>query len=211
MIRSSNLTYSYDGQKTISFPDIDIDQGGHFLILGNSGCGKTTLLHLLSGLLTAKQGKLTIADTALNSLSSSKKDDFRGRNIGIVFQTPHFIDAINVEENLMLAQKMAGLKTDRSRVNQILDNLNIAHKAKSKPSNLSQGERQRVSIARAVVNNPKVIFADEPTSALDDHNCEEVLRLLENQANSTKATLVIVTHDGRLKDHFTNKIILKSL
>ena len=211
MIKSSNLTYSYDGQKTISFPDISIAQGSHFLILGNSGCGKTTLLHLLSGLLTAKQGKLTIADTALDSLASAKKDDFRGRNIGIVFQTPHFINAITVEENLLLAQKMAGLKTDKTKVADILKSLNLGHKAKSKPSKLSQGERQRVSIARAVVNEPKVIFADEPTSALDDQNCQEVLKLLENQAKRTNATLVIVTHDGRLKDHFTNKIILESL
>jgi len=211
MIKSSNLTYSYDGQKTISFPDIDIAQGAHFLILGNSGCGKTTLLHLLSGLLTAKKGDLTIADTALNNLASAKKDNFRGRNIGIVFQTPHFIDAITVEDNLLLAQKMAGLKTDRTKVNDILKSLNLAHKADSKPSKLSQGERQRVSIARAVVNEPKIIFADEPTSALDDHNCQEVLKLLKKQAKTTNATLVIVTHDGRLKEQFTNKIILESL
>ncbi len=211
MIKSSNLTYAYEGQKKITFPDIDIAQGAHFLILGNSGCGKTTLLHLLSGLLTIKQGDLTVAGTSFGSLAAGKKDDFRGRNIGIVFQTPHFIDAISVEENLLLAQKMAGLKTDRSKVNNILKSLNLGHKNKSKPSKLSQGERQRVSIARAVVNNPKVIFADEPTSALDDHNCQEVLKLLEHQANSTNATLVIVTHDGRLKEHFTNKIILESL
>ena len=191
MIKTTNLKYAYPGKGEISFPDIAIPQGEKFLILGDSGCGKTTLLHLLSGLRSAKSGEVFVAEQNLKSLSTSGLDKFRGKNIGIVFQTPHFIDAISVMENLELAQNLSSNKTSKEDILKILKTLNIINKAKERPSNLSQGERQRVSIARAVVTNPKVIFADEPTSALDDNNCEEVLRLLEEIAQRNNSTLIL--------------------
>lgn len=211
MIASSNLQYAYPGKGVITFPDIQIGQGEKFLILGDSGCGKTTLLHLLCGLRSPKSGEIIVADQNFSRLSSDALDLFRGKNIGIIFQVPHFIDSINVFDNLKLAQHLSDSKSDEDSITNVLDTLNIRHKAFEKPSELSQGERQRVSIARAVVTNPKVIFADEPTSALDDNNCDEVLRLLEEQAERNNASLVIVTHDTRLKDKLENKIILEAL
>ena len=114
-----------------------------------------------------------------------------------------------VEENLLLAQYLAGNKEDKSIVHHLLEQLNLKHKLQSMPNELSQGEQQRVAIARALVNKPSVILADEPTSALDDANCDEVIKLLEKQAKEQNATLLIVTHDQRLKSYFDNQIVLE--
>ena len=135
-------------------------------------------------------------------------DSFRGKNIGIVFQTAHFIRSLTVEENLMVAQQLSGNKIDKSLIFNFLQKLNLSHKLKSKPNELSIGEAQRANIARALINAPSLILADEPTSALDDKNAEEVIKLLEQQAAEVNATLLIVTHDGRLKSYFNNQISL---
>lgn len=208
MIRTSDLTYAYSGGSDISFPAIDIAQGAHYLILGTSGSGKTTLLHLLSGLLAPKQGTVQVQDTEINTLSGSKLDAFRGKHIGVVFQVPHFLAALTVSENLQIAQKLPGNAIDKKRIEQVLTQLNLGHKLNALPSNLSQGEKQRVSIARAIINKPAVIFADEPTAALDDKNTQEVTNILKETALENNATLIIVTHDNRLKTAFENKIIL---
>ncbi len=208
MLQTKDLAYSYDNTNTITFPDINCEQGEHWLLLGQSGSGKTTLLHLLGGLLKTQKGSVTVGDTDLKNLKTSQLDKFRGKNIGIVFQKPHFIDALTVEQNIQIAQYLAKEKQDKNRIAEILNRLNLGHKLKSKTKDLSEGEKQRVAIARALINNPKIILADEPTSALDDKNCDEVIQLLEAQANAQKATLLIVTHDNRLKEHFDKKIIL---
>ena len=179
------------------------------LILGTSGVGKTTLLHLLGGILTTQQGNININGTEINKLTGSELDNFRGRNIGIVFQQNHFVHSINVLENVLLAQSMAGKPTDKKLCMNLLERLNIGDKATKKIKNLSQGEKQRVAIARALVNGPKLILADEPTSALDDINCTEVLSLLEEQAKAVGSALIVVTHDTRLKDKIAHRIILQ--
>lgn len=210
MLTTKDLVFSYDGQRQLSFPDIHCAKGEKWLLLGQSGCGKTTLLHLLGGLLSPKGGKVEVSDTSLSSLSSGKLDQFRGQNIGIIFQKSHFVRALTIKENLILAQKLAGLKPSLERVKTLLGRLNIGHKLNAKPDQLSQGEQQRVAIARALINQPAVILADEPTSALDDTNCEEVIQLLEEEAAKAGATLLVVTHDGRLKSRFSNQINLQT-
>lgn len=208
MIKTQNLSFQYDSEKPISFPDIKCDSGEMMLVLGQSGVGKTTLLHLLSGLIRAKGGSVTIAGQDLSKLSDKKLDHFRGQHIGVIFQKFHFIKSLNVLENLTIAQKLAGKPIDENRCIELLENLQIGHKVSSKINELSQGETQRVAIARALVNNPAVILADEPTSALDDTNCQAVLDLLSTQAKQSGAALVIVTHDTRLKDMIDNKITI---
>jgi ABC-type lipoprotein export system ATPase subunit len=208
MLQAHNLTFSYDGSRTLSFPNIHCGNGEHWLLLGQSGSGKTTLLHLLGGLLSPQNGSIQVGDTDISRLSGSSLDKFRGQNIGIIFQTPHFVKALSVQENLVLAQQLAGKKIDKTLITNILQKLNLAHKLKSKTSELSVGEQQRVAIARALVNSPSLILADEPTSALDDKNTDEVIHLLEKTASEVNATLVIVTHDNRLKDYFKNQIVI---
>jgi len=208
MLQTENLSYSYDNSEWIKFPDIHCAADTSHLILGQSGTGKTTFLHLIGGLLESKKGKVIVNGTDITSLKGQTLDKFRGDNIGIIFQQAHFINAISVEENLMLAQRLAGKPVKKEDIRNILSILNIEHKANANPKQLSQGEKQRVVIARALINKPAVILADEPTSALDDHNCAEVVKLLEQTAKEVKATLVIVTHDNRLMDYFPNQIRL---
>ncbi len=208
MLTTKDLSFAYPNAAPMNFPNIVCKTGEHWLLLGQSGSGKTTLLHLLGGLLRPKIGQIQMGNTAIQQLSSAQLDQFRGKHISIIFQKPHFVSALTVEENLQMAQYLANEKQDKTRIKQLLEQLNLGHKLRAKTANLSEGEKQRVSIARALVNRPLVILADEPTSALDDKNSLEVVKLLETQANEQKATLLIVTHDNRLKTHFSNQITL---
>ena len=175
--------------------------GQHSLILGPSGSGKSTLLHLIAGLLRPSRGRVLVAGQDLATLTPAELDAFRGRMIGIVLQRLHLIPALTVRDNLRLARTLARLPPDPPRIDALIADLGLGALAAARPSQLSQGEAQRVAIARAVVNHPALILADEPTSALDDANCETVLALLRAQAEASGATLVIATHDARLKAH----------
>ena len=208
MLQTRDLTYAYQGAQTIPFPDMDCLDGERMLILGQSGTGKTTLLHLLAGLLTPKSGEVVVAGKPITSLRKGELDRFRGSNIGLIFQRSHFVKALTVGDNLRVASYLAGVPVDEDRIKTLLERLNIGHKIDDKPQNLSQGEQQRVAIARALINKPSVILADEPTSSLDDINTEQVLDLLTAEAEAEGASLIIVTHDQRLKDHFPKRVEL---
>lgn len=208
MLRTENIRFQYDNGPSFSFPDIQCEANDRLLILGQSGKGKTTLLHLLAGLLQPLHGNIAIGGQSTSSMNGARLDHFRGKNIGIIFQTAHFVDALNVSDNLILPQYLTGTKVDRKKASNILERLNLGDKASSYPRQLSVGEAQRVAIARAVMNDPKLLLADEPTSALDDTNAQEVIHLLEDQAAVTGAALIIVTHDKRLKDHIKHQITL---
>jgi len=207
MIITKDLKFKYNDQASFSFPDIKLAKDENLLIIGNSGIGKTTLLHLLAGLLKSNSGLINLHEQDINNLTQYQMDKFRGQNIGIVFQKPHFVNSLTVKENLQLAQYL-GNKEDKNRVIDILSSLDILDKKNKKPKKLSQGEKQRASIAMAIVNSPKLILADEPTSSLDDENCERVIRLLKKQASEFKAQLIVITHDNRLKKHFKKSIKL---
>lgn len=208
MLRTDSLSYTYPGQQAIQFPDLTASPGSPLLVLGESGSGKTTLLHLLGGLLQIQSGSIEVAGQNLANLSGRELDRFRGKNIGIVLQQPHFLEALSVGENLQLASYLPGVSVPADRKAMLLDDLGIRNKVNKSPRNLSVGEQQRVAIARALMNQPDVLLADEPTSALDDKNCEAVLKLLRHASAEVGATLVIVTHDNRLKDQFDHQLIL---
>ncbi len=208
MLHTENLCFAYNSENTFQFPDIQCNKDESLVIIGASGKGKTTLLHLLAGLLRASRGSVWLGDTDLMSLSSAQIDRFRGQHIGLVFQQSHFVAALSVQENLVLAQSLSGGKKDTKHIKNILERLNLASKLHIKPSKLSIGEQQRVAIARALLNRPNVILADEPTSGLDDANCKQVADLLEEQAQQTQSSLIIVTHDARLKERFVRQIEL---
>jgi len=207
MIKTKGVEFNYDNQVFFKFQDIDLKSSENLLIIGSSGIGKTTLLHLLAGLLESSSGSIKLFEKELSDLSSHQLDRFRKNNIGIVFQRPHFVNSLTVKENLQLAQYIAN-KKDNNRIENILINLNIFDKSDKKTNQLSQGEKQRASIALAIVNSPKLILADEPTSSLDDINCDNVIKLLKKQATDFGAQLIVITHDSRLKKHFKNSIEL---
>lgn len=207
MIESKNLTFSYPGLP-FHFPDISCKKGEVLLVRGSSGKGKTTLLHLLGGLQQPTSGTISINGTTITALSTMKLDQFRGAQIGIIFQQPHFVASLNILQNLELASSLANKKIDTVKAKQLLAQLVIEDQAFKKPSKLSQGQLQRASIARALMNQPSLLLADEPTSSLDDANCEAVASLLAEQAAKNNAALIIVTHDQRLKQLFHQSIEL---
>ena len=208
MIKTNNISHQYKNQELIKLPDLLLEQGEEALVIGKSGCGKSTLLHILGGLLTPTNGEVSINRQSVYAISGPDLDKFRGNNIGIVFQVPHFIQSLTVKENLLLGQNLAGNSKDESKILELLTDMDVVQKIDNKINNLSQGEKQRIAIARALINEPKVILADEPTSALDDENCELVVKLLKSQAKKHNATLLIVTHDNRLNSQFERRVVL---
>jgi len=202
LFESKKLEYSHPGQKTLIFPDISLASGESLLVLGKSGSGKTTLLNLLAGLLKPTAGEVILATKDFARMKGQEMDLFRGKEIGIIFQKPHLLAALNVKENLQMAHFFS--KKKGQDIGQLLAELGLSEKAKSSVLTLSEGEAQRVSIARALANSPKLILADEPTSSLDDENAEKVISLLKTQAAKIGAALIIVTHDQRVKAHIPN-------
>lgn len=208
MISIKDLKYGYTPEKKISFRDFSIGTGESWLLLGESGSGKTTLLHLLGGLLKSQEGIIQVNENDITKLSESQLDHFRGKHVGFVFQKNHLINALTVEKNLLMAPFLAGMNQDIKRVDEVLAQLGLLEKRKSRIHELSQGQAQRVAIARAVSNKPTVILADEPTSALDDRTCNDVIEMLLNVSFQNNATLVIATHDQRLKSRVPKQFIL---
>jgi len=206
ILRAKNIEFYYDSNQKFQIPDINLDAGDQMLVIGKSGSGKTTILNIISGLLKPKSGSVTIDGTDIYSLKGSQLDKFRGKNIGIIFQKPHILAPLTVEENLQLANFF--VKENTQMIEPLLKELGIFDKKKARINTLSEGEAQRVSIARALVNKPKLILADEPTASLDDENAAAVVRLLQTQAKKYNAALIIVTHDQRVKDHISNQIII---
>jgi putative ABC transport system ATP-binding protein len=204
MITTDKLSFTYRGGAAFTFTDWHLNQGEQWLVSGTSGSGKTTLLHLMAGLLRPTSGRITINNTAINSLSSAQMDAFRGKNIGLIFQKHHFIGAINMLNNLKAAQTLPGLTPNPAHLNELMDTLEIRNLEKKLPSQLSQGELQRFAVARAFANQPAVLLADEPTSSLDDRNCDTFVRLITENAGRFNTTLVIATHDARLKQNFSS-------
>lgn len=202
MISVDSLSFGYSDHKVLSIPHLEVEEGQHLCVLGSSGSGKTTLLHILGGLLAPSEGKVLIGNTDIYGLNNQQRDKYRGQNVGLIFQKPHLIAALSVEDNLVLAQYLSGTAQDKGRAVEVLEELNLGHKAKSKVKSLSQGEQQRVTIARALLNRPRIILADEPTASLDDANAHKVIELLKSQAEKYKASLMIATHDQRVKDEF---------
>lgn len=208
MLQTRALQFSYSGAVDFTFPDVKCDAGETLLILGNSGSGKTTLLNLMALLLSPTRGEIRIGGTDTGSLALDALPKFRAQHVGLVFQKPYFVHALNVEENLLMANYFGGKVEDKAKVKVLAEKLGFERLLKKRITELSGGEQQRVGIARALMNQPQVILADEPTSSLDDLNCERVANLLEAQAQDSKAALVIVTHDHRLKNRFPNQISL---
>ena len=204
------LTHAYNGTEVLKVPAWRAEQGAHWLVIGPSGSGKTTLLHILAGILRPLAGAISIAGQDLMALKPAALDRFRGQHIGIVLQRLHLVPSLSVLKNLLLAQYLAGVMQDEARAHEVLSSLDIADKAHAYPHELSFGQAQRVAVARAVVNRPKLLLADEPTSNLDDARCAQAYALLESQARACGATLVIATHDQRIKSRMSNYFELKA-
>jgi putative ABC transport system ATP-binding protein len=208
MLQTINVKYSYPDGKSFHFPDVTLTKGEQVIITGKSGSGKTTLLHLLSGILRATEGSVLIKGTDIQSADFKEIDLFRGRYIGLIYQKHFFIEAINMLENLLLAQSLPGLPVDKEFLAGLIRELDIEHLSTKYPGQLSQGELQRFSIARALANKPLLLLADEPTSSLDDENSTRFVNQLLEISGKYEITLLIATHDTRLKQIMKTRIEL---
>jgi putative ABC transport system ATP-binding protein len=208
VIAVRGLAHRYGQQEALRLPEWKVAQGERWLVLGPSGCGKTTLLHVLAGLIHPSEGDVEVAGENLNKLEGSRMDRWRATTVGIVLQALHLVKHLSVRDNLRLAQYLAKAPQDDKRIDDALIALGVAEKSARRPGELSQGEQQRVAIARAVVNRPKLLLADEPTANLDDAAAAKVVDLLAEQAGRHGATLVVATHDARVKGKFRERLEL---
>jgi ABC-type lipoprotein export system ATPase subunit len=204
----TGLRQRYGERRVLDLERFAAAPGEHWLVLGASGSGKTTLLNLAAGLLRPSEGEISVGGETIGKLEGAALDRWRGRNVGVVPQKLHLVQSLSVLQNLLLAPYLAGLPADEARALGLLENLQLKDKAKEKPHQLSHGQAQRVAVARAVMNRPKLLLADEPTSNLDDANCLLALDLLQDQARECGATLIVATHDQRAKARFEKRLDL---
>jgi len=208
VISVRGLAHRYGAVEALRLPEWKVAQGERWLVLGASGSGKSTLLHALAGLVRPTEGEIEVAGENLRRLEGARLDRWRATTVGIVLQALHLVKHLSVRDNLRLAQYLGRVPQDDARITDTLAALGVGEKASRRPTELSQGEQQRVAIARAVVNRPKLLLADEPTANLDDAAAAKAVDLLAEQAARHGATLVVATHDGRVKGKFRERLEL---
>ena len=195
-----NLDYLIANNIILSKLNFSIDNGSHLIVSGPSGSGKSTLINLMSGLLRPTSGYISFEGKDYSKLTEKDIDEIRSENFGLIFQRLHLIKHLTVEQNILLGFN----KLKSPDIKELIEDIGLTSKRKQLAKNLSFGESQRVAIARGVINNPKIIFADEPTSSLDDTNTKKVLELISTQAKKNKSSIVISSHDERVKKFFKN-------
>ncbi|WP_347303117.1 ATP-binding cassette domain-containing protein [Croceibacterium sp. TMG7-5b_MA50] len=210
VLEIEGLHHTYDGVSVLRDFSFLALRGQHSLLLGPSGSGKTTLINLIAGLLSVQEGTIRIGGEPMVGTAASR-DRLRRQRVGIIFQTLRLVEALPVSANLRLAQKLAGRPQDDAEIAGLLAEVGLSHRAHARPRALSQGEAQRAAVARALVARPDLLIADEPTSALDDANAEKIAQLLVTTADAHGSTLLIATHDARLRAHIDNALVLRPM
>ena len=208
MLTCENISFDIDGQKLFSNINFNLKSQKDLLITGPSGVGKTTLLSILCGIQKPITGKVIYNKIDLYSLTESNVDEFRGKNLGVVFQNFNLINAFTVKQNLEIAANAIG-KSSSNLYFELLDRVGLADKSHIKVANLSIGEKQRLAVSRAFVGEPKWVFCDEPTSSLDDKNANIIANLIKEESSRCKASLVLITHDSRIQTLINFSKILK--
>lgn len=200
MIKVSGITKSFGNLQVLKGIDLEIAKGEIVSIVGPSGAGKTTLLQIMGTLDSADSGKVELYGQDITRLSSKKLAQFRNRHIGFVFQFHQLLPEFTALENVMMPAFIAGKgkRASREHAMELLEFMGLADRASHKPNELSGGEKQRVAVARALMNNPEIILADEPSGSLDTQNKQELHRLFFNLRKRFGQTFVIVTHDEEL-------------
>jgi len=216
MITVRNLHFSWPHSDFhLHVPQLDVPAGASVALTGASGAGKTTLLSIIAGIHAADSGSVTVADTNLSKLPDSQRRVFRLRQIGLVFQSFELIDYLNVLDNVLLPARISPavrLTAElQVRAKELLEGVGLGKYASRSVTHLSQGERQRVAICRALLSNPALLLADEPTGNLDPESTQRIVAILLKQVNHDGSTLLMVSHDHSLLPQFDSVIDLNSL
>jgi putative ABC transport system ATP-binding protein len=215
ILQASGVTKVFgDGDnavRAVDGVDLAVSEGEMVLIMGPSGSGKTTLLTMLGGLLRPTSGSIVIDGTEITTLSDGKLTPLRRKTVGFIFQSFNLWDALNVEENVELTLNMAGVDghTAKERARKLLEDRGLGHRLKFRARDISGGEKQRVSIARALANEPRLLLADEPTANLDSHNGEALIHLMRDLRDQHGMTFVFSTHDPLVVAHATRIVRLR--
>ncbi|MBR6030745.1 MAG: ABC transporter ATP-binding protein [Bacteroidaceae bacterium] len=211
MIKIRNIKKSFGSLEVLKGIDLDIEQGKVVSIVGASGAGKTTLLQIMGTLDRADSGSVIIDGVDVMKLSDAKRSAFRNKHMGFVFQFHQLLPEFTALENVMMPALIGGTsrREARQRAEELLAFMGLSDRASHKPNELSGGEKQRVAVARALVNNPDVVFADEPSGSLDTQNKQELHRLFFDLRDKMGQTFVIVTHDEQLADLADQKICMQ--
>jgi len=220
-IRLVNLVKRYVGPDGSVVPVVDVADftladGEQVALIGTSGSGKTTLLHLIAGILAPDAGQITFratdgTDVNIAAMSEAQRDIFRGRNIGYIFQTHHLLPGFTALENVLLGMSFTGRAPDKTWAQHLLNEVGLSDRLHYRPAKLSVGQQQRVAVARALANRPKLVLADEPTGALDEANAQQVLTLIRKLCTEVNAALLLVTHDLQIARQFSRTVSLKDL
>ncbi len=212
-IKDVEMIYETWSEKTkvLDIPKFEVDKGEQVAVFGPSGSGKSTLLHIISGLLLPTRGSIDVCGERVHELGEAQRDHFRSRNIGYIFQTFNLLQGYTALENVLLGMTFSPGKADRTAAKKLLEQVGLGEKMKRRPYQLSFGEQQRVSVARAVANKPKLILADEPTGSLDPHNSVEIIKLLKEICKEHECSLVIVSHNMDMISYFERTVDFKKL
>lgn len=216
-----DLRKRYTGPDGSIVPVVDVkhfalDDGQQVALVGSSGSGKTTLLHLIAGILAPDAGQIVFRlgeepEQELGAMSEAQRDVFRGRHMGYIFQTHHLLPGFTAMENVLLGMSFTGRKHDRHWAEHLLSEVGLADRLHYKPAKLSVGQQQRVAVARALANRPRLVLADEPTGALDVKNAQQVLDLIRKLCQQVQASLLLVTHDPQIASQMSRTISLAEL
>ena len=212
MIRIEKVSFSYSTDFSLEIDHLEIDQGSRVAITGASGCGKTTFIKLLAGILQPDSGRIIIDDLDITAYSTSDLQDLRIVKCGLVFQEFELLDYLRIMDNVTLPLRINPVvkytKAHEMLSLELLDNVGLGSKSNRYPAKLSQGERQRVAVCRALITSPKVLLCDEPTANLDSRNRDAILKLIFNYCETHQATLIMVTHDRQVLENFDREIEL---
>lgn len=214
MIRTQNVTKTVstsEGELQILQPiSFEVKAGESVAIVGASGSGKSTLLGLLAGLDEVSSGEIYLTGDPLHTMNEEARARLRGEKVGFIFQSFMLVQSLTAIENVMLPAEIAGFKDAKARAKAILEQVGLSHRAHHYPNQLSGGEQQRVAVARAFINQPKILFADEPTGNLDAANSEKIEQLLFNMNQEIGTTLVLVTHDSQLAQRCERQLSMQA-
>jgi len=202
-----NVTKSYRDPSGGRVPVLNVEAfklgaGEQVVMIGSSGGGKTTLLNVIAGITAADSGEVVISGTNIAKLSEPVRDRFRAERIGYVFQTFNLLPAFTALENVLLGMSFGGQRADRNRASKLLHEVGLGHRLHHKPTQMSVGEQQRTSVARALANTPRLLLADEPTANVDVANQQTVLQLLRDSCREHNVSLLLVTHAAEVAAQF---------